>query len=154
MQASENCYNLIKRLEGLELKVYQKVINGKADTPTVGYGHADWHLKVGDVYTQAQCETFLRYDVNRVTDELNAIIKIKNKLTLNQNQFDALCSLVYNIGITEFKGSKTLKMINIFPDDPNITVGIKSFCNVNGKVCEGLLARRTAEAELYFKKVA
>jgi lysozyme len=58
--------------------------------------------------TKEQAEELLRKDVETFEKELNAVVKVP----LTQNQFDALISFVYNIGISKFKNSKVLKLIN------------------------------------------
>lgn len=70
---------------------------------------------------------------------------------LTQNQFDALCSFVYNLGPTNFKSSTLLKKVNINPNDPTIADEFKKWNRGNGKIMKGLTLRREKEAILYFK---
>lgn len=67
---------------------------------------------------------------------------------INQNQFNALLSLCYNIGPVGFKGSTVLKLVNKNPNDPKIAAGFEMWKNAGGKPI--LLARRKREAKLYF----
>lgn len=67
---------------------------------------------------------------------------------INQNQFNALVSICFNIGVNGFKGSTLLKRINANPNDPSITEAFKMWRNSGGKPI--LLARRIREAKLYF----
>jgi lysozyme len=67
---------------------------------------------------------------------------------INQNQFNALVSLTFNIGIAGFKGSTVLKRVNANPNDPSITEAFKMWKNSGGKPI--LLPRRIREAKLYF----
>ena len=67
---------------------------------------------------------------------------------INQKQFDALVSLVYNIGVTAFKGSTLLKKVNINPQDLTILDAFLAWRNSGGKPV--LLNRRKREAKLYF----
>lgn len=67
---------------------------------------------------------------------------------INQNQFDALVSICYNIGVNGFRGSTLLKRVNTNPSDETI---IDAFCmwrNASGRPI--LLGRRMREANLYF----
>lgn len=67
---------------------------------------------------------------------------------INQNQFNALVSLCYNIGPVGFKGSTVLKLVNKNPNDPKIGAAFEMWKNAGGKPV--LLARRKREAKLYF----
>lgn len=67
---------------------------------------------------------------------------------LNQNQFDALVSLCFNIGVSAFKGSTVLKRVNKNPLDKTIADAFLMWKNAGGKPI--LLKRRQREAELYF----
>jgi lysozyme len=69
---------------------------------------------------------------------------------INQNQFNALVSICYNIGVAGFKGSTLLKRVNLNPTDLLIRDAFLMWKNAGGKPV--LLARRRREADLYFKK--
>lgn len=69
---------------------------------------------------------------------------------INQNQFNALVSLCYNIGVAAFKGSTLLKRVNANPNDFLIRDAFLMWKNAGGKPI--LLQRRRREADLYFKK--
>lgn len=68
---------------------------------------------------------------------------------INQNQFNALVSLCYNIGVAAFKGSTLLKRVNANPNDLLIKDAFLMWRNAGGKPI--LLARRRRESGLYFK---
>jgi lysozyme len=67
---------------------------------------------------------------------------------INQNQFNALVSLCYNIGTGAFKGSTVLKLVNKNPNDPKIAAAFEMWKNAGGKPI--LLGRRRREAKMYF----
>lgn len=67
---------------------------------------------------------------------------------INQNQFNALVSLCYNIGTGALKGSTVLKLVNKNPNDPKIVPAFEMWKNAGGKPV--LLARRKREVKLYF----
>lgn len=67
---------------------------------------------------------------------------------INQNQFNALLSLCYNIGPVGFKGSTVLKLVNKNPNDPKISEAFRLWKNAGGKPI--LLGRRNREVKLYF----
>lgn len=70
--------------------------------------------------------------------------------TVNQNQFDALVSFAYNVGVANLKSSTLLKKVNINPNDPTIRLEFNKWNKGGGKVLAGLTRRRQAEADLYF----
>ena len=86
------------------------------------------------------------------------VLNVNKKVTsvINQNQFNALVSFCFNIGITGFNGSTLLKKVNKNPNDKSIRDSFASwkFGTVKGKkqVIQGLVNRRKAEADLYFLK--
>ena len=141
MKTSKNGIDFIKRHEGLELKAYQC----SAGVWTIGYGHTDG-VKPGDVITQAQVEAYLAADLAKYEAAVNAA-GIPN---LNQNQFDALVSLAYNIGITAFGGSTLVKRAKVNANDATIRAAFMMWTKAGGKYNTGLSKRRTNEANLYF----
>ncbi|GAA5096900.1 hypothetical protein GCM10023210_31270 [Chryseobacterium ginsengisoli] len=74
------------------------------------------------------------------------------KKNLTQNQFNALVSFCYNVGSPQFKGSTLLKKVNSNPNDPEIKNQFMRWVYDDGKIVQGLINRRTKEAELYFSK--
>jgi lysozyme len=69
---------------------------------------------------------------------------------INQNQFDALVSLTYNIGITAFQRSTLVRMVNADPTDPEIRGQFLKWDRAGGRELPGLMHRRKDEADLYF----
>lgn len=75
---------------------------------------------------------------------------------INQNMFDSLVSLTFNIGVEGFKTSTVLKRVNLNPNDPLIKPAFLMWNKITdqntGKliVSKGLKARRQREADLYF----
>lgn len=73
------------------------------------------------------------------------------KVSINQNQFDALVSLTYNIGEQAFKDSTLLAKLN----KGDIKGAAEQFPRWNkggGQVLKGLVRRRADERELFLKK--
>jgi lysozyme len=70
---------------------------------------------------------------------------------INQNQFDALVSFCYNIGINGFKNSTVLKRVNKNLNDPTIQDAFMMWVNINGVPANGLKNRRKKEWTLYAK---
>ena len=105
---SQNCLNLIRKWEGLYLDAYLNSVG----IWSIGYGTTEYpdgkKVKQGDDISIQQARKFLQYKVDRVADEVNQLIRV----ALTQNQFDALVSFCYNVGITEFKYSSLLEKLN------------------------------------------
>lgn len=95
---------LIKRHEGLRLQAYLPTPNDKW---TIGYGHTKTAHK-GMAITEERAEELLLQDLAWV----EAAIKKLVKAPLTQNQYDALASLIYNIGEGNFSGSSVCRRLN------------------------------------------
>ena len=146
MKLSVKGLDYIKRFEGLRLTSYKDSIG----ILTIGYGcikYPDGGLvKVGDTCTLSDAEHYLMNDLIRFEKGVNNLVKV----TLTQNQFDALVSFCYNLGVGSLEKSTMLKMINNNPNDPLIKNQFALWCNAGGKPNAGLLIRRKKEAEIYF----
>lgn len=92
MQPSENCFQVTRWAEGLELKAYPDPASGGAPW-TIGRGHTKG-VKRGDTCTPAQADAWLREDL------LDAAAIVKRHVTgsLTQGQFDCLCDMAFNLG--------------------------------------------------------
>jgi lysozyme len=139
--------DFLKSEEGCKLKPY---LDSKG-IPTIGYGNTYYEdgtpvtMKDKPI-TPERAESLFLIILKRFEDFITAII-IKS---LTQNQFNALVSLVYNIGTTAFRGSTVLKLVNSNPNDPKIDSAIQMWKNAGGKPI--LLKRRIRESKLYYTK--
>ena len=140
MKISANGLSLIKQHEGLRLTAYQC----NAGVWTIGYGHTKG-VKEGDTCTQDQADAWLLEDVEHAESAVNS-----QGLTLTQNQFDALVSFVFNVGVSAFKKSTLLKKIKVNPNDPVIANEFAKWKYAGGNVVAGLVTRRNNESNLYF----
>ena len=102
-------------------------------------------MKSTDVITKEQGEYFLRQDVEHAEKEVN-----KHNLNINQNQFDALVSFVFNLGVGNFSRSTLLRRIKAYPNDITIRREFARWVYAGGKILPGLVTRRKEEADLYF----
>lgn len=141
MKTSQQGIDLIKVHEGLRLNAYLC----PAGVPTIGYGHTK-NVKLGDKITSEQAEKFLIEDLVTSENEVN-----KHNLNINQNQFDALVSFIFNVGVGNFRKSTLLKRLKANPNDRDIDVQFNKWIYGGGKILPGLVKRRKAEAELYFR---
>lgn len=140
MKTSPKGIALIKEFEGLRLKAY-KCPGG---VWTIGYGHTAG-VKSGMVISEAQAEEYLKADLIVFERYLNG-----HGLALNQNQFDALVSFIYNVGIGNFSNSTLLRKVRANPQDNSIMDEFLRWVYSKGRVLPGLQRRRLAEMKLYF----
>lgn len=142
--------DLVKQFEGLVLKAYVDPATG-GEPITIGYGTTIYNgiqkVKMGDKITEPQAEAFLQYDINKFAEKVRKLIT-KN---LNDNQFGALVSFAYNVGLGNLTSSTLLRKVNINPNDPSIAGEFGRWNKAAGKVMAGLSRRRFAESSLYFK---
>lgn len=135
----KNGLDLIKQFESLQLKAYKC----SANVWTIGYGHTK-NVKEGDRISQDQANCFLMQDLYSVERAIVRLVKVK----LNQNQFDALCSLIFNIGISAFNKSTLLAKLNT-GDYVGAAEQFRRWNKVNNVVMAGLVRRRQAEEDLF-----
>ena len=144
MIVSPEGLDIIKSHEGLRLSAYQDSVN----VWTIGYGTTS-NVKPGQTISLQQAEEFLRRDV-RVFE---AAVKANITVPLAQNQYDALVSLVYNIGPGNFKKSPVVKAVNTQAPDKVLEAAFLYHSYGRGGVfLNGLKKRRLKEFELFKKK--
>ena len=105
--------------------------------------------------TEEQADYYLRQDIKTVTVNLDKFIT-KHNLTLTQNQYDALCSFIFNIGYGNFLSSSICKgLINKEPIEnfPKY-FSLWNKVRINGvlTVSNGLIKRRKSESNLFISK--
>lgn len=132
--------NLIKKWEKLELKAYLPTPN---DVPTIGWGHTHT-TKMGMTITKGEAQTLFNRDVAWVEAALAKHVKVG----LNQNQYDALASWVFNIGEGGFKSSTLLRKLNA-GDYEGAARELPRWNKQKGKVLRGLVRRRAEEMEYF-----
>lgn len=140
MNTSPKGIALIKEFEGLRLKAYQC----PGGVWTIGYGHTAG-VKPGMLISKAQAEEYLKADLIAFERYLNGL-----GLALNQNQFDALVSFIYNVGTGNFSNSTLLRKVRANPQDNSIMDEFLRWVYSKGRVLPGLQRRRLAEMKLYF----
>ena len=142
MNISQEGISLIKKFEGCELEAYQCA----AGVWTIGYGSTK-DVKEGDTLTQKEADNLLLHEMQEYEGYIKELIKVP----LKQNQFDALVSWVFNLGPANLKASTMLKFLNA-GDFHLIPSQIKRWNKAGGKVLEGLIRRREAEALMFEDK--
>ena len=139
MNTSKKGKALIKKHEGCRLKAYKC----PAGVLTIGYGHTN-NVRLDDVLTQDEAEKLLDIDINIKEKELNKLIKV----SVTQNQYDALISFVFNLGVGNLKNSTLLRLLN----QKNYKGAAQQFDRwvyAGNKVLAGLVKRRAEEKELF-----
>lgn len=158
--------NLTKKFEGCKLKPYLC----PAKVWTIGWGHAILPTEHFTEISQKQADDILKKDISWAEDLINNAVKAP----INQNQFDALVDLSYNIGKQAFLHSTLLNKLNsyceklfsmpvIAPDStseskayntpnycyPDVAREFLRWNKVNGKEVKGLTLRRQAEYRFF-----
>jgi lysozyme len=140
MTTSQRGTDLIKSFEGLRLEAYADSVG----ILTIGYGHIE-NVYPGRVIDEYGADILLKDDLRRFEHGINELA-----LSINQNQFDALVSFAFNLGLGNLSNSTLLKKIRVNPNDPTIADEFKRWTRAGGKVLPGLIKRRQLEADLYF----
>ena len=139
METSSEGISLIQKFEGCELEAYQC----SAGVWTIGYGHTK-DVVEGMTITKEQAEQMLVDELHEYENYINEYVTV----ALSQNQFDALVSWVYNLGPANLKASTMLKVLNSGKYE-DVPAQMKRWNKAGGKVLEGLIRRREAEACLF-----
>ena len=146
MKLSQNGVNFIKSHEALRLKAYQD----SKGVWTIGWGHTK-NVRPGDVITREQAEQFIRDDFAWVERALNAdLVTGRDKPLVTQNEFDALCSLVFNIGSDAYLDSTVRRKIKQ-GDKMAAARAFKMWVYSNHKFIQGLANRRADEVRLFLQ---
>lgn len=131
--------DLITRFEGLRLQAYQDV----RGVWTIGYGHTKG-VQPGQVITKEQAEQFLHEDLS----EAESLVDNEVRVRLNDDQFSALVSLVFNIGAEHFLDSTLLHKLNA-GDYAGAAAEFPRWCHVGAETSRALLGRREAERAVF-----
>lgn len=142
--------DLVKEFEGLHdllsdgrVKAYLDPV----DVPTIGWGHTDG-VRLGDIITVDEAEAFLKADLEEAGTDVSNYVEV----SLNDNQFSALASFIFNIGSTAFSNSTMRRLLNQgdYQGAAN-QFPVWKHGTVNGQkvVLQGLVRRRAAERALF-----
>jgi lysozyme len=134
--------DLIKSFEGLQLNAYVC----PAGKLTIGYGHTST-VKPYQKITIGEAEHLLRLDCVIFEAAINKLVKVP----LNENQYAALVSFTYNVGISAFKSSTLLRKLNK-KDYNGAALEFPRWKMAAGRTLPGLVRRREAEKLLFLTK--
>lgn len=148
---------LIKSFEGFRSKAYRDA-GGKW---TIGYGHTK-NVHAGDIVTKERALELFKTEVADYGHRIRPLIKVP----VNNNQFSALVSFVYNLGVGALKRSTLLKRLNggdyklkydgiIIIERQgeyqihSVLSEFERWCRIGDEPYYGLLRRRKAEYKLF-----
>jgi lysozyme len=139
MNISQEGISLIKKFEGCELEAYKCA----AGVWTIGYGHTK-DVKEGDSILKEDAESMLMHELQKYCNDVDIAVKVD----LKQNEFDALVSWTYNLGLTNLNSSTMLRVLNEGKHN-EVPAQIKRWNKASGQVKQGLVRRREAEALMF-----
>lgn len=144
MKMTAESLALIRRHEGFRNAAYRC----PAGVWTVGYGHTSMAgppaVQAGLEVSRAQANEILARDVEAVARGVRGLLKVP----LADQQFSALVSFAFNVGIGNFRQSSVLKAVNA-RDFAAVPRRLQLWTKAGGRVLPGLIRRRAAEAELF-----
>ncbi len=132
---------LIQSYEKLRLRAY---LPTSEDRLTIGWGHTGDDVEADTVWTREEADSAFLKDIAWVEECVNKAVTMQ----LTQNEFDALCSLCFNIGCSAFGRSTLVKLLN----SGDFDAASKEFTKWDrqgDKILSGLVARRAAEQRLF-----
>ncbi|OVE49469.1 lysozyme [Chromobacterium violaceum] len=132
--------SLIKQFEGLRLAAYQDMVG----VWTIGYGHTGPDVKAGLIITQQQADQLLAADLEKFETGVGQLVAVP----LNANQFAALVSFSYNLGLGNLRSSTLLRLLNQ-GDYAGAAAQFPRWNRAGGQVVAGLTRRRLAEQALF-----
>jgi lysozyme len=161
VRTGEQGIKLIKHFEGCHYKPYLC----PALLWTVGYGHVlypeqnrlplaqrkSYQLKTehNRSYSQEEVDELLRKDLLRFE---NGVCRLLPTVPLKQNQFDALVSFSFNLGLGTLQRSTVRSALLRGEEETAINTLLK-YRRAGGKILRGLERRRAAEADLFFSHI-
>ncbi len=147
MNCSVRGIELIKHFEGLRLNAY--LCSG--GIPTIGYGSTFYsdgrRVNLGDIVTHQEANELLMETISQFERDVSELL---SGIPVNQNQFDALVSFAFNLGIASLAQSTLFNKVEANHNDTSIAEEFERWVLAGGQRINGLVIRRKKEAELYF----
>lgn len=142
MRTGRDGVELIRHFEGCRFDAYLC----PAGVWTIGYGHTA-NVKEGDTIDQEAAEAFLIEDLESFERDVTRLVEVP----LTQQQFDALVSWTFNLGVGNLAESTLLKKVNNY-QYAEVPEQMMRWVRAGGQVLDGLVKRRAAEAALFQNK--
>ena len=144
MKVNDKGFALICEFEGCRTEAYQDPVG----VWTIGFGHTSAAgppcVGPGVTVTRAEATGILMRDL----ETFSAGVKSAITAPLNDNQFSALVSFAFNVGLGNFRSSSVLRSVNACRFD-QVPADLALWVKAGGKVLPGLIRRRAAEAALF-----
>lgn len=150
MNISDEGLRLIKSFEGYHTRQKDGSCAAylcPAGVQTIGWGCTEG-VKLGMVWTEAEAEAALRREIAKFEVAVNKSVTVET----NQNEYDAMVSLAYNIGAAAFERSSVLKRLNK-GNRAGAAQAFEMWSKGGGRVLPGLVSRRKREAALFLKPI-
>jgi lysozyme len=145
-KVSKSGMDFIAKEEGVVLKPYKC----SAGVPTIGIGSTYYEDGTKVKMTDAPITKERAYSLfENVLKHYEMCVYTCTRDEINQNQFDSLVSLAFNIGTNALKKSTLIKRVNNDPKAADIEAAFLMWKNAGGKPI--LLNRRKREYALYIK---
>ena len=143
LRINDAALEIIKASEGLRLEAY--TLGGRR---YIGYGH---QMAPGEParITEAEATRLLREDVR----EAEAGVRRVLTRPVNENQFSAMVSLAYNLGVGGFARSSVLERVNA-GDFNGAADAFNKYVKAGGRVLDALKRRREKERALFLMPVS
>lgn len=156
LRTSQRGIDLIHSFESLRLAAYPDPGSRDGTPWTIGWGSTGPDVKRGVIWAKEKADQRFRDDLRKFEIGVNTLLA---GTPTTQNQFDALVSLAYNIGldldddtVAEGLGDSSLLRKHLAKDYRGAQAAFASWKYNDGKVMNGLIKRRAAEAALYGEK--
>ena len=150
MNLSDEGYRLLRSFEGYHTRLKDGSCAAylcPAGVATIGFGCTEG-IKLGMVWTAEEAEAALRREIAKFEAAVSRLVTV----SINQNEFDAMVSLSYNIGAAAFGRSTVLKRLNK-GDRAGAGKAFELWDKGGGRVLPGLVSRRKREAALFLKPI-
>lgn len=140
---NDACVRLVQEFEGCKLEAYPDPGTG-GEPFTVGWGSTGPDIGPGTVWTQEEADARFLDDLSKFADGVDRLVRVP----LTDNQFAALVSFAYNVGLGALAGSTLLRKLNA-GDYQGAADQLPRWKKGGGRVLPGLVRRRAAERELF-----
>lgn len=141
----DKAIELIRKWEGLRLSAYLDPVG----IPTIGYGTIKYNdgtpVRLGDTLTETEAEDLL---IQHIEDDILGGMDQAITAPINENQYCALVSFTYNLGIGNFRSSTLLRKLNA-GDYVGASLEFSRWNKAGGKILQGLVNRRADERALF-----
>jgi GH24 family phage-related lysozyme (muramidase) len=138
---------IIKHFEGCELQAYQDSVG----VWTIGYGHTSAagspEVYPGQTITKAQAEDILKKDLELFENGVRSLVEVP----VNSDQFSALVSFSFNVGLGALESSTLLRKLNA-GDYQGAADEFPRWVKAGGQTLPGLVRRRDAERALFLSQ--